>query len=150
MVYLCPKNMKLFLIIGLSFLGYTYCRAQNTSTKAMETQKRLKEKIALACKLTDNEQISRMNELHQTIFKKVDKTVERATSYELLFMHPDSGLAKEIFEFIGFEQLCCPWLNFQLNLQPANGPISLKMGNSKETKEMVKLVMELDKLQKSH
>lgn len=142
--------MKLFLIIGLAFLGYASSWAQNTSTKAMETQKRLKEKIALACKLTDKEQISRMNNLHQTIFRKVDKTVERATTYELFFMHPDSGLTKEIFEFIGFEQLCCPWLHFQLSLQPANGPISLKMGNSKETKEMVKLVMNLDKLQQSH
>lgn len=134
--------MKLFLLIGLACLG------QTTQSKAMETQKKLKEKIALACKLTDKEQIRRMNELHQTIFKKVDKVVERDTSYELLFMHPDSNLTKEIFEFIGFEQLCCPWLNFQLNLQPANGSISLKMGNSKETKEMVNLVMELDKLDK--
>lgn len=142
--------MKLFLLISLGCLGYTVCLGQTTQSKAMETQKKLKEKIALACLLTDKEQIRRMNELHQTIFKKVDKAVERAASYELLFMHPDSGLAKEIFEFIGFEQLCCPWLNFQLNLQPANGPISLKMGNSKETKEMVKLVMGLDKLQKPH
>ncbi|WP_293870513.1 hypothetical protein [Spirosoma sp.] len=32
--------------------------------------------------------------------------------------------------------------------QPEEGPISLEMGNSAETKEMVYLVMELDKLDK--
>lgn len=107
-----------------------------------------KEKIALACKLTDKEQIRRMNELHQTIFKKVDRTIERTTSYELVFQQPDSTLISELAEFITFERLCCPWLKFQLTFLPGEGPVSLKMGDSVETKEMVKLVMELDQLEK--
>ena len=89
-----------------------------------------------------------MNELHQTIFKKVDRTVERANSYELVFQKPDENLPDELAQFIKFERSCCPWLMFQLTYQPEEGPISLKMGNSAETKEMVKLVMELDKLAK--
>jgi len=124
--------------------------AQVTQTKSMATKAKLKEKIALACKLTDREQIKRMNELHQTIFKKVDKAVEHPKNYELIFQHPDSTLTVEIAEFIHFERFCCPWLLFQLSFQPNEGPISLKMGDSPETKEMVKLVMELDKLEKPH
>ncbi|MVM38304.1 hypothetical protein GO730_13210 [Spirosoma sp. HMF3257] len=108
----------------------------------------LQKKIALACKLTDRDQIARMNELHQTIFRKVDRAIERANSYELIFQKPDSLLSNELTEFIKFERLCCPWLLFQLTYQPEEGPISLKMGNSAETREMVKLVMELDKLKK--
>ncbi|GAB4010446.1 hypothetical protein EXU85_07765 [Spirosoma sp. KCTC 42546] len=110
----------------------------------------LKTKIVLACKLTDHDQIARMNELHQTIFKKVDRVIERANSYELVFQQPDSLLSNELAEFIKFERLCCPWLLFQLTYQPENGPISLTMGNSPETRDMVKLVMELDKLGKSN
>jgi len=40
------------------------------------------------------------------------------------------------------ERLCCPWLVFHLTFQPEEGPISLEMGDSAETKEMVYLVME--------
>ena len=112
----------------------------------MTYQNHLKEKIALACKLTDRNQIDRMNELHQTLFKKVDKTIEHKTSYDLLFQQPDDSLIAQLVEFIKFERQCCPWLNFQLTYQPNEGPVLLKMGNSVETKEMVKLVMELDKL----
>ena len=138
--------MKTLLCCGLAWLVTLSCLAQCTKTNTMKAETELKKKIALACKLTDRGQIQRMNELHQTIFKKVDRTIERANSYELIFQRPDSLLSDELTDFIKFERLCCPWLLFQLTYQPENGPISLKMGNSTETKEMVKLVMELDKL----
>lgn len=115
-------------------------------TKNIADKKKLKEKIALACTLTDKDQIKRMNELQQTIFKKADKAIEHTKNYELVFNKPDSTLKKELFEFIHFEQLCCPWLKFQVSFEPGNGPISLKLGDSAETKEMVNLVMDLDKL----
>ncbi|GAB4038205.1 hypothetical protein [Spirosoma jeollabukense] len=114
----------------------------------MKSEAQLTEKIELACKLTDKDQVRRMNELHQTLFRKVDKAVEHPTSYELVFRKADNGLKIQLAEFINFERLCCPWLLLQLTFQPDDGPISLKMGNSTETKEMVKLVMELDKLEK--
>ena len=140
--------MKTVIFIGLAWFVTLACLAQSMKPNAMETD--LKKKIALACKLTDRDQIQRMNELHQTIFKKVDKAVERTTSYELIFQKPDSLLSDELIEFIKFERLCCPWLMFQVTYQPEDGPISLKMGNSAETKEMVKLVMELDKIARRH
>lgn len=131
---------------GLAWLVALSGLAQ--TTKKMASTAQLKEKIALACKLTDREQIKRMNELHQTIFRKVDKALENKNSYKLVFQEPDSSLSGQLFEFIKFEQLCCPWLNFQLNIQPGDGPITLEMGNSAETKEMVNLVMEIDKIGK--
>lgn len=138
--------MKILLLGGFFWLMAITCFGQ--TTKDMEHTAKLKEKIALACKLTDKDQIKRMQQLHQTLFKKIDKTIENATSYELVFQHPDSTLSKDLFDFIQFERLCCPWLNFQLTYQPGEGPVSLKIGNSVETKEMVYLVMELDKLSK--
>lgn len=110
----------------------------------METE--LKTKIALACKLTDREQIGRMNELHQTLFNKVTRIIDHPKSYELVFGQSDSALITDLVEFIKFERQCCPWLVFHLTFQPAEGPISLEMGDSEETKQMVYLVMELDKL----
>ncbi|GAB4024882.1 hypothetical protein [Spirosoma gilvum] len=112
----------------------------------MTHQAKLKEEIALACKLTDQQQVRRMNELHQTLFPKIVKVVERKTSYILVFQQADDHLLSKLIEFIQFERLCCPWLKFTLTFPPAQGLISLQMGNSAETKEMVKLVMELDKL----
>ncbi|WP_338877431.1 hypothetical protein WBJ53_32320 (plasmid) [Spirosoma sp. SC4-14] len=114
----------------------------------METEAVLKKKIALACKLTDKDQIKRMNELHQTLFKKVSRTVEHPTSYELVFNGTDNAIIGELAEFMKFERLCCPWLVFHLTFQPEEGPISIEMGDSAQTKEMVYLVMELEKLEK--
>ncbi|MFC5407869.1 hypothetical protein ACFPMF_01015 [Larkinella bovis] len=106
----------------------------------------LKAKIALACQLTAPDQVRRMNELHQTLFKKVTQLVEHATSYDLVFQKPDRGLYAELMEFIQFERLCCPWLKFQLVFEPGDGPVFLRLGNSPETREMVKLVMKLEQL----
>lgn len=141
------EHMKTLLLSGFLYLVALACLGQ--TTKHMEHTAKLKEKITLACKLTDKDQIKRMQELHQTLFKKIDKTIEGSTSYELVFKNPDSTLSKNLFDFIQFERLCCPWLKFQLTYQSGEGPVSLKMGNSVETKEMVYLVMELDKLPKS-
>lgn len=137
--------MKLLLLTGLFCLVALSCLAQAKPTKTIETEAILKKKIALACKLTDKDQIKRMNELHQTLFKKVTRAVEHPNSYELVFDKSDNAIIGDIAEFIKFERLCCPWLMFHLTFQPEEGPISLKMGDSVETKEMVYLVMELDK-----
>lgn len=114
----------------------------------MKTETELKQKIALACKLTDRDQIKRMNELHQTLFKKISRTIAHPNSYELVFEKSDNAMVGDLAEFIKFERLCCPWLVFHLTFQPEEGPISLEMGDSAETKEMVYLVMELAKLEK--
>lgn len=137
--------MKLLMLTVLAWLLVISCLAQ---TKTMETEAVLKKKIALACRLTDKDQIKRMNELHQTLFKKVSRAVEHPASYELVFEKSDNAIISDLAEFIKFERLCCPWLVFRLIFQPEEGPISLEMGDSPETKEMVYLVMELDKLAK--
>ena len=141
--------MKSLLLTGFVWLVVLSCLAQTKTTKTMKTEAVLKKKIALACKLTDKDQIKRMNELHATLFKNVSRAVEHPASYELVFEKSDDAMIGDLAEFIKFERLCCPWLVFQLTVQPEEGPISLEMGDSAETKEMVYLVMELDKLQKS-
>ena len=139
--------MKTFMLTCFVWLSTVACLAQTKTTKTMEIE--LKKKIALACTLTDRDQIKRMNELHQTLFKKVSRAVEHPVSYELIFKQSDDGMIADLAEFIKFERLCCPWLVFHLRVQPEEGPISLEMGDSEETKQLVYLVMELDKLQQS-
>lgn len=138
------KNMKTFLLTGLAWFISLTCSGQPKPTKAMETE--LKKKIALTCKLTNRDQIRRMNELHQNLFKKVTRTIEHPNSYELMFEKSDDTIIGDLAEFIKFERQCCPWLVFHLTFQPEEGPISLIMGDSEETKQMVYLVMELGKL----
>ncbi|GAB2562211.1 hypothetical protein [Spirosoma aerophilum] len=138
--------MKALLLTGFAWLVALSCLAQTKTVKTMETEAVLKKKIALACKLTDKNQIKRMNELHQTLFKKVSRAVEHPNIYELVFEKSDNAMIVDLAEFIKFERLCCPWLVFHLTFQPEEGPISLEMSDSAETKQMVYLVMELDKL----
>lgn len=140
--------MKSLLLTGFVWLLALSCLAQTKTPTTIENQAVLKKKIALACQLTDKDQIKRMNELHQTLFKKVSRTVEHPASYELVFAGADNPIISDLAEFIKFERLCCPWLIFHLTVQSEEGPISLEMGDSAETKEMVYLVMELDKLNK--
>ena len=140
--------MKSLTLTGFAWLIMLSCLAQTKTTKTMENETVLQKKIALACKLTDKDQIKRMNELHQTLFKKVSRAVEHPNSYELVFKGTNSAIIGDLAEFIKFERLCCPWLVFHLNFQPEEGLVSLEMGDSAETKEMVYLVMELDKLDK--
>jgi hypothetical protein len=148
MVYHHLKVMKTTLPSGLLWVIVLTCLGQTANQ--MEHTAKLKEKIALACKLTEKDQIKHMLHLHQTLFKMINKIIHGLISYELGFDSPDSTLGKNLFYVIQFEHLCCPWLNFQLTYQPGEGPVSLRMGNLVETKEMVYLVMELDKLSKPH
>ena len=148
MLNITKKNRRAFLVTGLILFVTFSGTAQIKKTMTMETETVLKKKIALACKLTDRDQIRRMNDLHQTIFRNVSRTVEHPNSYELVFEKSDNTIIGELAEFIKFERICCPWLMFRLTFQPEEGPISLEMGDSAETKEMVYLVMELDKIGK--
>lgn len=131
-------------IILLAYLLYFSVSAKAQTSKAMEPE--LKKKISLACRLTDKNQIKRMNELHKTLFKKVSGFKEHSQSYELVFEGSNDTIIGELAEFIKFERQCCPWLAFHLTFEPDEGAISLTMGNSDETKQMVYLVMELEKL----
>nr|WP_295926697.1 hypothetical protein [uncultured Dyadobacter sp.] len=140
--------MKALIITVLACLIRLSGSAQTPIVNTMETE--LKKRIALACKLTDKEQIKRMNELHQTLFKKVSQVVEHPNSYELIFEHANNPVISNISEFIRFERQCCPWLIFRLTFQPDEGPVSLEMGDSQETKQMVYLVMKLDELHKAN
>ena len=130
-----------FLSCAIVVVGY----GQPTA-KAMAKTNQLKQEIALACRLTDKDQIRRMNELHQSLFKKVSRIIDHSDAIELIFTQPDSLISNELGEFIRFERLCCPWLLFQLTYSPEHGPVSLKMGDSPKTKQMIELVMELDKI----
>lgn len=136
----------LTLLLSGSLTGF----GQAPTRTPMPKTDQLKQEIALACRLTDKAQIRRMNELHQSLFKKVSQVIDHPDAIELIFDQPDPLLSTELGEFIRFERLCCPWLAFSVTFAPNEGPVSLTMGNSPKTKEMVELVMELDKLRPKH
>ncbi|MBC7892972.1 MAG: hypothetical protein H7Y12_12215 [Sphingobacteriaceae bacterium] len=65
------------------------------------------------------------------------RTNELTDGYELVFESKD-GLAGQLAEFVQFERECCPWLALSLTFEPQNGPVRLRLGNSPETKDVVK------------
>ncbi len=132
------KTMKILILTGL-------CLSLVFNSMGQSTKPVLPDSIVMACELSSKEQVKRMKELHETIFKKISSTVEHEDNYELIFTNTTNDFVMEVAEFIQFERLCCPWLKFQLTFLPKKGNISLKMGDSRQAKDMAKLVMGFDK-----
>lgn len=130
--------MRILILIGLSF-GLIF------NSMGQSTKSALPDSIVLTCELSSKGQVKRMKELHETIFKKISSTIEHEDSYELIFANTNNDFVMEIAEFIQFERLCCPWLKFQLTFTPKKGNISLKIGDSRQARDMAKLVMGFDK-----
>lgn len=72
---------ELHVAIGAAAVGNKVFFARGKSMGIMNRpigrhHPKLKEKIALACNLTAPNQVERMNELHQTLFQNVSRTIE--------------------------------------------------------------------------
>ncbi|MCW3072540.1 MAG: hypothetical protein JWO44_2430 [Bacteroidetes bacterium] len=99
----------------------------------------------LTCTLTSDELVKREAQLKEEIFSKVKDTKELEDGFEFSF-HEDAAFAAKLVEFINLERDCCPFFTFTLTFAPKGGEISVKIGNSKEIKEMLRTEMQDMKL----
>lgn len=94
-------------------------------------------KLPIACRLTDEEQGRRREELAQEIFSGCEKTNELEDGYEFVFPGWRSWVEK-LARFVASERECCPFFTFELVFAPEGGPISLRMRGPDGTKEFVR------------
>ena len=90
----------------------------------------------IACSLTDPEYQQRRAELLRTFQGALLETKELDEGYAYRFPSGANSIA-ELAQLITFERECCPFLRFQLRLEPANGPLWLELTGPEGTKEFL-------------
>ena len=90
--------------------------------------------IPLACGLTGPEKTGRLRELARMLSQRIGDVRELENGYELTYPGTDKWLAA-VTEFIALERECCPFLTFELVLEPQRGPLTLRMRGPSGVKE---------------
>lgn len=130
----------LFSVIGLFIFS---CNSDMNRTSGMKETTKAEQ--PLTCKLTSDELVQREAQLKKEIFSKIKKTRELEDGFEFEF-HEDAAFSSRLVEFINLERDCCPFFTFTLTFEPQAGAVKVKIGNSKEIREMIKSELEDNKL----
>jgi hypothetical protein len=92
--------------------------------------------LPIACSLTDPEFQRRRQELLKTFETALLETKELEDGYGYRFPSDGDWIA-ELAQLITFERACCPFLRFNLRLEPANGPLWLELTGPEGTKDFL-------------
>ena len=92
--------------------------------------------LPIACSLSDSE----LRERRETVLRKVRSAVsavkEIENGYEYEFAS-GGEVIMELAHLIDLEHRCCPFLKFQLTIEPGAGAIRLNLTGSEGTKEFL-------------
>ncbi len=91
-----------------------------------------------SCNLSNDEMIERKEFLQKSMVKKIVRTEELETGFDLIFNEPIE-YSKELLEFINFERGCCASFTFALIFDPNNKATHLQIYGSKEIKEELRV-----------
>ena len=79
--------------------------------------------LPLACLLSSEQMAMRIGEIRE-LFTSFQQVRELVDGYS--FQYPGEPVwAEKLLHFILEERKCCPFFNFELNFEPAQGPIWL-------------------------
>jgi hypothetical protein len=92
--------------------------------------------LPIACSLTDPEFQRRRADLLQTFQGALLETKELADGYAYRFPSGGNWIA-ELAQLITFERECCPFMQFNLRVEPANGPLWLELTGPAGTKDFL-------------
>lgn len=93
--------------------------------------------LGIACNLTDPEFQRRRADLLNTFQGALLETRELDDGYAYRFPSEGNRIA-ELAQLIAFERQCCPFLQFNMRLEPANGPIWLELTGPEGTKAFLR------------
>lgn len=101
-----------------------------------------------ACNLTvfDEHEREQFESVTDALFAAVQETREQEYGFALRFLNQPGQLV-QIAKFIERENQCCPFLHFNLEVEPASGPVWLRISGAEGTKDFLRA--ELDQIQKS-
>ena len=80
----------------------------------------------------------------RSLFAAVQETRDLENGFAIRF-HNQPGQLMQIAQFIERESLCCPFLRFALEVEPAGGPLWLHITGAEGVKEF--LLAELEQIQ---
>ncbi len=92
--------------------------------------------LPLACNLTAPELAARLIELGAVLRGRAAEVAPLADGYAFRYAADDAPLA-ELARLIDLERRCCPFLRFQLTVEPGGGPVSLALTGPNGTREML-------------
>lgn len=101
----------------------------------MIEQERPGEETPIACNLTGEALAERGNDV-RTLFLEVEQVRELADGYAFRFAGSEAAAAR-LLEFTLAERRCCPFFTFDLEFEPNEGPIWLRLRGSTDIKDFV-------------
>ena len=93
--------------------------------------------LPIACKLTNEEQHKRREELSRELFSGREGTRELEDGYEFVFAG-GADWAEKLVSFVVSERECCPFFTFELIFEPEGGPISLRVRGPEGAREFMR------------
>jgi len=95
--------------------------------------------IPLTCNMAafNTEQGERHQILFQQIFESI-KEIQNLLDGYAFRLPMESSLCVAVAEFITLERLCCPFLNFVLEVEPGDGPLWLKLTGPDGVKQVLR------------
>ena len=92
--------------------------------------------LPIACNLNDAEFQQRRADLLNTFRGALLETRDLADGYAYRFPS-EANWISQMAQLITFERECCPFLRFNLRLEPANGPLWLELTGPEGTREFL-------------
>lgn len=85
--------------------------------------------------LSDRDRLRR-EELVSILGHSLRELYDLERGYGMVF-EPSATTLAELVEFIALERLCCPFLNFELQVAEENGPVRLEMTGREGVKQFL-------------
>jgi len=94
----------------------------------------------LACRLPDEEQDRQWEDVASEVYAAVEETKELEDGYGFRFPSSDEWF-RTLSEYVLYERGCCPFVQFELALEPKGGATWLRMRGGDDVKRFVREVL---------
>ncbi|MGH9942190.1 MAG: hypothetical protein ACRD9R_07525 [Pyrinomonadaceae bacterium] len=97
--------------------------------------------LSIACTLTEPE----LQERRSSVLRKVRAAVVEVKEIESGYVYrfpSDGNWITELANLVSLERRCCPFLRFNLTVEPGGGPVWLEMTGPQGTKEFLASVFD--------
>src|SRR3954471_12794458 len=71
------------------------------------------------------------------LFSEIEETRELPNGYEFRFAD-EPNVLKRLADFVSLEKLCCPFLQFEIEVEAENGPVWLRLMGREGVKEFIR------------
>ena len=93
--------------------------------------------IACVMAALDDAQKRRRRELEERTGASIEEVRELADGYAVR-LPSDARTLLEVAEFVTYERLCCPFLDFEIRVEREGGPLWLRLAGREGVKEFVR------------